>query len=82
MYTVYSIWREQVMVVETITSNLNIEKCILIHVFQGFMIINVAFLLPPVDPPADSGWTNSSLSRNSSGRNPPNPQGHECASFE
>ena len=45
------------------------------------MIINISFLLPPVDPPADCGRTNTSISCDSSGGLPPNPQGHKFAAF-
>ena len=45
------------------------------------MIINIPFLLPPVDPPADSGGTDASLPCDGSGRLPPHPHHHKLAAF-
>ena len=44
---------------------------------RRFVTIDDAFLLPPVDPPADCGRTNASLPRDSSGGPSPNPQVHK-----
>lgn len=46
------------------------------------VILNVASLLPPVDPPADCCWTDTSLPSDGSGRLSANPHGHKHAAFE